>query len=171
MATATNLLSLEEFRERYAGENAYEYWFGEAVRKGMATFLHGLLQAILIDLLTRAGYISVPELELRIDPEWQPKADVAATMTVELPYPTKPIDIVAEVLSPGDPMSRVFEKCRQYERIGIPQIFVFDPELHYAWEWSRETENLERISAMQLRNGSTIQVADIWSELSRRLNR
>ncbi len=171
MATATHLLSLEEFRERYAGENDYEYWFGEAVQKGTATFLHSLLQGILGELLTRAGYRAGPGLELRIDPEWQPKADVAATMAVELPYPTKPIDVVAEVLSPGDPMSRVFEKCRQYARIGIPKIFVFDPELRYAWEWSRETENLERIAVMQLPNGNTIQVADIWNEFSRSLKR
>lgn len=169
MATATNLLTLEEFRQRYAEEKPYyEYWFGEAIQKSVPTWLHVLLQAILTELFTQAGYRSGPELELRVDSDWQPKADVAAALVVEQPYPTKPIDIVAEILSPDDRMSRVFEKCRQYARIGITRIFVLDPESKSAWEWSRATDNLERISAMNLPNGQSIAVADVWSELDRR---
>jgi Uma2 family endonuclease len=101
MGSATHLLTLEEFRCRYAEEKPYyEYWFGEAVQKSVPTWLHTLLARILADALDRAGYASGPELELRIDPNWQPKPDVAAALTVEIPYPTKPIDVVAEVLSP-----------------------------------------------------------------------
>jgi Uma2 family endonuclease len=169
MATATNLLSLEEFRQRYAEEKPYyEYWFGEAIQKSVPTWLHSLLQAILTEVLTRAGYRSAPELELRIDSDWQPKPDVAAALVVEHPYPTKPIDVVAEILSPDDRMSRVFEKCRQYARIGITKIFVLDPESKSAWEWDRGTDNLERILAMNLPNGQSIAIADVWSELDRR---
>jgi hypothetical protein len=92
MATiASNLLTLEEFRNRYADAKPYyEYWFGEAIQKSVPTWLHCLLQAILTEFLTRAGYRAGPELELRIDSDWQPKADVAAALTVEHPYPTKP---------------------------------------------------------------------------------
>jgi Uma2 family endonuclease len=169
MATATNLLSLEEFRQRYAEEKPYyEYWFVEAIQKSVPTWLHCLLQAILAEFFTQAGYRSGPELELRIDSDWQPKADVAAALVVERPYPTKPIDVVAEILSPDDRMSRVFEKCRQYARIGITKIFVLDPDSKSAWEWDRTTGNLERISAMNLPNGQVIAIADVWSELDRR---
>jgi Uma2 family endonuclease len=171
MATvANNLLTLEEFRNRYADEKPYyEYWFGEAIQKSGPFWLHCLLQAILTEILTRAGYRAGPELELRIDSDWQPKADVAAALTIEHPYPTKPIDVVAEVLSPDDRMSRVFEKCRQYARIGIVKIFVLDPESKSAWEWDRETDNLERILSINLPNGENIAVAEIWSELDRRI--
>ncbi len=169
MATATHLLTLHEFRERYADKKPYyEYWFGEAIQKSVPTWLHGLLQAILTELFTRAGYRTAPELELRIDPDWQPKADVAAALIVEHPYPTRPIDIVVEVLSPDDRMSRTFEKCRQYARIGILKIFVLDPESKSAWEWSRATDNLERVSIMELPNGQMIGMTDVWSELDRR---
>ncbi len=169
MATAADLLSLEEFRERYADEKPYyEFWFGEAVQKSVPTWLHSLLQAILTEILNRSGYRSGPEIELRIDPEWQPKADVVAALVVEHPYPTKPVDVVVEILSPEDRMSRVFEKCRQYARIGISKTFVLDPEFQYAWEWSRMTENLERISVMALPNGRNIVLADVWGELDRR---
>jgi Uma2 family endonuclease len=142
MAVA-NFLTVHEFNARYAHEHGYEYWFGEAVRKGMPTWLHSVLQVILAEFLHRLGYVTGSELELRIDPEWQPRPDVAASLEMEEPYPTKPVDIVAEILS-DDPMTRVFEKCRNYTRIGIPQIFVFDPVSRTAWEWSRNSDNLER---------------------------
>lgn len=169
MATAIDLLSLEEFRARYADEKPYyEYWFGEAVQKTVPTWLHSLLQAILAEILNHSGYRAGSEVELRIDPDWQPKADIAAALIIEHPYPTKPLDVVAEILSPEDRMSRVFEKCRQYARIGILKTFVLDLQLHYSWEWSRETENLERVSTLQLPNGRAIDVAEIWRELERR---
>jgi len=169
VATARlHLLSLEEFRHRYAEEKPYfEYWFGEAVQKTVPTVLHALLVKLLLFALDRAGYKSAPELELRIDPDWQPKADVAAWTRIDTPYPTKPVDVVVEVLSPDDRMQRVISKCRNYERIGIPAIFVMDPEFQDAWEWSGTTQNLERISSMMLPNGKRIAVEDLWSELER----
>jgi Uma2 family endonuclease len=172
MATAPlDLLTLEEFRRRYAEEKPYyEYWFGEAVQKSAPTLLHAFLVKILLIALDQAGYKSGPEVELRVDPNWQPKADVAACTRAQLPYPTKPVEIVAEVLSPDDRMQRVIAKCRHYERIGIAAIFVFDPEYRDAWEWSRETKNLERISELNLPNGKQISVASLWSELDRQIS-
>lgn len=168
MATATTLLTLEEFNARYANEHGYEYWFGEVVQKAMPTWLHSVLQGLLFELLHRLGYVSGTELELRIDPNWQPRPDVAAALKVEGRYPTKPVDIVVEILS-DDPMTRVFEKCRHYARIGIPQIFVFDPESKTAWEWSRQTGNLERVQTLHLKNGASLDVAEVWAELDARL--
>ena len=171
MATAPQLLSLEEFRQRYAEEKPYyEYWFGEAVQKSVPTLLHAFLVKILLFALDQAGYKSGPEVELRVDPNWQPKADVAACTKAQLPYPTKPFEIVAEVLSPDDRMQRVMAKCRHYERIGIQKIFVFDPEYRDAWEWSRETKNLERISELSLPNGQRIAVESLWQELDRQIS-
>ena len=165
MATAAGFLTLDEYHERYAGENAYEYWFGEAIKKSVPTWLHAILQVILAEVFYKAGYISGSELDLRIDPNWDPRPDVVAALQPEHPYPTKPVNIVAEVLSPDDRMSRIYEKCRQYARIGIPQILVFDPEARVAWEWSRATENLERIHQLHLDNGAVLLVKDIWDEL------
>ena len=169
MATTTHRLTLEEFRSQYADEKPYyEYWFGEAIQKSVATWLHAVLQVLLCDLLREAGYKSGSEVELRVVEDWQPKADVIGAISVDQSYPTKPVDVVAEVLSPDDKMSRVFEKCRQYERIGIPQILIFDPESKTAWEWSHQMKNLERISELVLPNGSRINVETIWNEMDRR---
>jgi hypothetical protein len=45
-----------------------------------------------------------------------------------------------------------------------------DPQLHYAWEWSVQIENLERVSTMLLPNGQQIVIADLWNDLDRRCN-
>jgi Uma2 family endonuclease len=165
MATAPQLLSLEEFRARYAQEKPYfEYWFGEAIQKPMPTWLHAVLQRILGDLLVNAGYKSGSELELRIDVNWQPVPDVAGSLKkIQQPYPTEPIDVVIEVLSPDDRISYILNKCRNYARIGISQIFVFDPESRQAWQWMNGS--LEAISAMHLGNGSVIELTTVWDQL------
>ena len=112
----------------------------------------------------------MPEVELRIDPHWQPIPDVLASLSpLERPYPTKPVEVVIEVLSPTDAMSLVHEKCRNYERIGFKQIFVLDPEFRKGWEWSRETQNLERINSLLLTNGKSIELAEVWQELDKEL--
>jgi len=168
MAASIAPLTVEQFNAKYANEHGYEYWHGEVVRKGMPTWLHGLMQAILLEFFHRLGYISASEVELRIDPNWQPRPDVTAALEIQRQYPTKPVDIVAEILS-DDPMTRVFEKCRNYARIGIPQILVFDPESRIAWEWSRETGNLERFEKLQLANGSHLNASSVWAELDARM--
>lgn len=170
MAGAT-LISLEQYHERYSTEQGYEYWFGEVVRKPVPTWLHSILQALLAELFTRAGYIAGSELDLRIDRDWEPRPDVAATLKpITEPYPTKPIEVVAEVLPPDDTIAKIREKCSLYSHIGIAQIFVFDPERKQAWEWNRQESDLEQISdQLRLQNGSSITLQEVWSELERRL--
>lgn len=171
MAGAT-LISLEQYHDLYSTEHGYEYWFGEVVRKPVPTWLHSILQALLAELFTKAGYIAGSELDLRINRDWEPRPDVAATLTpITEPYPTKPIEVVAEVLSPDDKIQKIREKCSLYSRIGIAQIFVFDPETSQAWEWNHERSELEQIhDQLRLQNGARILLQEVWSELERRLN-
>lgn len=165
MATAPHRLTLDEFHIQYAGRKPYyEYWFGEAIQKPVGTWLHALLQRIVAELLARAGYKAGTELELRIDPEWEPVPDVAGSLkSITTRYPTEPVDIVVEILSPDDRMSLVMSKCRRYGRIGIAQVFVLDSEEKAAWCW--KNGNLETISEMQLANGSVIPLSEVWRRL------
>jgi Uma2 family endonuclease len=170
MAAGPQLITLQEFLDEYGAEDGYEYWFGEVVRKGMVTWKHALLARVLANILEQHGYKTGGEIDLVIDPNWRPRPDVLAAHRIEHPYPTSPqsAEIVIEVLSPDDRMNRVFRKCRHYVRVGIPQIFVFDPESKDAWEWSRTTNNLERIETMQL-GAITIAIDTVWKEFDARL--
>jgi hypothetical protein len=40
----------------YAHENGWEYWFGEAVRKPVPTWLHAILQGLLAELLYKGRF-------------------------------------------------------------------------------------------------------------------
>ena len=173
MAVATTSpLTLEEFERIYAGsERAYEFWHGEAVEKGMPTWLHSLLQAILAEFLIRAGYKAGTDLDLRLDPQFAPRPDIAAgRRTILTRYPTQPgeIEIVVEILSPDDAMSRLLAKCQEYVRIGIEQVYVADPESETTWMWNRERRQLDRVETWNLTNGQVLSLVDAWRELRER---
>src|SRR5947209_354543 len=77
MAAFAGKLTFAEFQSQYEhGDRSYEYWHGEAVPKGMPTWIHGLLQVIISQLLIEAGYLAGAEVELRIVPDAHPKSDV-----------------------------------------------------------------------------------------------
>jgi Uma2 family endonuclease len=168
MASSTTDLSVEQYHQQYGDQPGYEYWFGEVICKAVPTWLHALLQGLLVEFLVKAGYAAGSELELRIDPHWEPRPDVVGSLSIEEPYPTKPVDIVAEVLSPDDRMDALFERCAQYARIGIGQIFVFNPRTYTAWAWDKTKRNLERVDSLKLGNGEAIELSALWNEMDRR---
>ncbi len=170
MAVEAELLTSEEFTIRYSGlKPYYEYWNGVPVRKAMPTWLHGLIQRIIADLLEEAGYVSGSEVELRIDKDWRPIPDVIAATIIEQPYPTKPVEIVVEILSPDDRMEQVIEKCRRYGELGIEQILILDPEHRGGAEWDKESGRLTSALAFHLANGERIELSEVWTRLDLKL--
>jgi Uma2 family endonuclease len=166
MATTAVKLTVAEFEERYGHEKPYyEFWHGEAIQKTMPTWLHGLLQRILMDLLLEAGYESASEVKLKIDPDFHPIPDVVATRElIELPYPTRALDIVIEILSDEDTMSRVLTKCRTYQRWGFGEVYVVDPGARVVLRWV--DHRLEEVDAL-----ASVPVEQIWGRLDRSLSK
>src|SRR5450755_642431 len=72
MERTASSLSLEEYDLIYGHESGWEYWFGEARRKPVPTYLHGLLSFLLAELLRRAGYFVSGESDLKVVSDWQP---------------------------------------------------------------------------------------------------
>ncbi len=137
MATVAQKLSVAEFEQRYRQVKPYyEFWHGEAIQKSMPTWLHGLMVRLLMDLLKEAGLKAGTEVKLKIDPDFHPIPDVIATRgQIELPYPTRALEVVVEVLSDDDSMSRVLAKCRAYQRWGFEEIYVVDPSSRVVFRW------------------------------------
>jgi len=166
MATVAGKLTLFEFQSRYArSEQSYEYWHGDAIPKAMPTWIHGLLQRIMLELLTEAGYIAASEVELRIAADAHPKPDVIGTSgEIEGPYPTRALDVVAEILSEDDPMPYVLEKCQAYSAWGFAYIYVVNSESRQLFRWTG--------SALELSSEFTsIPAARIWQRLDQALQR
>jgi Uma2 family endonuclease len=171
MATAPQtVLTLEEFDQRYGSEPGWEYWFGEAVRKPVPTWYHGVLQVVLANLLFEAGYFAGGEIDLKVDPRWQPRPDVLAASAIDGRYPTKPVDLVIEILS-DDQFRYLHDKCRHYKRIGIQRIYVADPDERRLWQWNPERDSLDPSETIILPNGTALAGSLIWTEFEKRISR
>jgi Uma2 family endonuclease len=138
MAATAEKVTYAEFRSNYErGDRSFEYWKGEAIPKGMPTWIHGLLQAIVVQLLGEAGYVAASEVELRIVEDAHPKPDVIATSgAIEQPYPTEAVDVVVEILSEDDTMPYVLEKCEAYDAWGFKFIYIINPERRQLFRWT-----------------------------------
>lgn len=157
-------LTVSEFETRYRHEKPYyEFWRGEAIQKEMPTWIHGLLQRIVMELLTRAGFRAASEVKLKIDPELQLIPDVIATRgRIEPPYPLTATEIIIEILSDDDSMSRMLNKCRIYQDWGFEQIYVVDPAARMVFRWvARRLEVAEEFAG--------VPASEIWVVLDRQL--
>lgn len=88
----------------------------------------------------------------------------SCTTSREGPYATT-LDIAVEILS-DDEGRYILEKCRNYEKAGVRQIFVLDPETHAIYEWNN---GLLQLTDLQLANGKRISGATIWDEFESRM--
>lgn len=170
-AVADKLLTLEEFREKYACEKPYfEYWDGVAIQKSVPKKLHAALQFLIATMLVDLGFKVYPELEVRMSPTWQPIPDVVAHHeSVQGDYVTEPVDVIVEILSPDDRMSIVLQKCERYSNLGMRAILVFDPVYEKAWIWDRATAGLSSVPGYTFDNRAHLDISEVWSRLKQSL--
>jgi Uma2 family endonuclease len=133
MSTAA-LVSVEEYLRRT--EKPYcEYIDGVLNPKAMPTIPHGLVQYLLVMLLRRQGVQAFPEATVRLSDTKILIPDVIAARTVQVPYPTEPVLLCAEILSPEDRVGAMLAKCELYHAWGVPFCWVIDPEKQTAWQY------------------------------------
>jgi len=165
MATGT-AVSVEEYL-RTSYEPNCEYVDGVLVPKAMGTRKHGKVQSRLISLIEAAfpHYEAIPELTVRVtDSRFLiPDVGVDRRDNPQDPYPTAPIHLCIEILSPGDRLASVLEKCETYHAWGTPHAWVVDPQSRRAWQYSKGSDPCE---VEDLQAGDIHQrVADIFSTL------
>ncbi len=130
-------------------EKAYcEYRDGKVSQKARATKFHATIQRDLLMLLDNQGVQPLPELTVRISPTRYLVPDVCVADDFPGPYPTEPVLLCCEILSPEDRLGAMLAKCEEYHAWGVPFCWIIDPvkrtalEYHSAWEPVRETETL-----------------------------
>jgi hypothetical protein len=106
---------------------------------------------LISELIRQAGYVTGPEIDLRARPDWRPRPDISCVQKREGKYPTI-LDIAVEILS-DDEGRYILEKCRNYEKVEIAQIFVLDPETRVIYGWNK---GLVELTELHLANGVTI---------------
>lgn len=160
-------LSIEEYERNFGPEAGWEYRDGEAKRKPVPTYLHGMLAILLGELLQLAGYFASVEADARLAGTWSPRPDVSGTLSaVEGKYPTR-LDVAFEIISDGED---ILEKCRAYQATGaVDQVFVFDIENQSIQSWNGS--RLLSVPNILLGNGVTITSGRVWRELDSRRKR
>ena len=138
VAANTTLVPLEEYLGKSYDPNC-EYIDGALRPKPMPTFEHGETQkrvSFLIDAL-QLGFVATPEQTVRLrETKWLiPDVAVQRRSELQRPYPTKPIHLCVEILSPEDRFSEVIAKCEEYQAWGVKYCWIIDPEAQRAWEF------------------------------------
>ena len=140
------LIPAEDYIARFidAGEKpTCEYVDGVLLPKPMGTKKHSQVQANITTLIRnrygetlnplpelttrlREGQFYVPDLAIE---------DLAKPIEGRYPGPTDPVLLCVEIVSPPDRVGKLFGKCEEYHRWGVPYCWVIDPEREIAWEY------------------------------------
>jgi Uma2 family endonuclease len=117
-----------------------EYIDGVVRAKSMPTLNHARIQFRSCELLTARGYEALPEITVRLTPSKYLVPDVVADRKLEGPYPTRPVPLVTEILSPDERLDKTLAKCTDYHAWGTPYCWVIDPEEEIAWDFPKGGE-------------------------------
>ena len=112
-----------------------EYVDGSLVERCVPTYLHSLLQALLIahfrQFEAECHFKALPELRTQIIERGRyriPNILLCATPTrIQHIMNETPLAIL-EILSPGDTVAETLQRFGDYARIGVPYIVQMDPE-------------------------------------------
>ena len=167
VAANTTLVPLEEYSGKSYDPNC-EYIDGVLRPKPMPTYRHGKMQLRSSTLINglNAGYEAVPEQTLRLsETRWLiPDVAVQRLTEIQQPYPTKPIHLCVEILSPEDRFSEVIAKCEQYQAWGVKYCWIIDPEAQRAWEFEGGNRLHEIPAGSQITAGPIVlSLADLFS--------
>jgi len=132
---ARTLISVEEYlRTSYRPD--CDYVDGEVVERNFGEWDHARLQGRILVYLARFeknGFIAVPEQRVQVKPSRFRIPDICVVLgdPGEKILTTPPF-ICIEVLSSEDRMSRVLVRAKDYLDMGVPYVWILDPETKQA---------------------------------------
>jgi Uma2 family endonuclease len=137
--SATILMPVEEYL-RLTEKPYCEYREGAVSPKAMPTKFHAIIQYALLLLLRALGVQALPELTVRISPTRYLVPDVSVAGDFPGPYPTDPVLLCCEIVSPEDRLDAMLARCEEYHAWGVPFCWVIDPDKRTAWEYHSGAE-------------------------------
>src|SRR5450432_3951229 len=99
--SATTLLPVEEYL-RLTEKPYREYRDGVVSRKALPTKLHSIIQRVLLRILEKQRVQAFPELSVRVTSTGYLVPDVVVAGDFPGQYPTEPVEVCCEILSPED---------------------------------------------------------------------
>ncbi|MSV29659.1 MAG: Uma2 family endonuclease [Bryobacterales bacterium] len=126
-----------------------EYRDGVLYPKPAATTIHGLLEFMLLVMLRRLGLQAVSEVTVKLSATKFLVPEVIAAQVLQRPYPTEPVLLCCEILSPEDRLGTTLAKCEEYHAWGVPFCWVIDPIKRTAWEYHSGAEPVRVAGALR----------------------
>lgn len=150
-----------------------EYVDGRLVERDVGERLHSRLQAMLVIILSsrekERGFEAF--IAQRIAIQERRRYRIPDVCVKAVPYDPVAIlerlDVVIEILSPGDTLKAASEKCAEYFHAGIPSIWVVDPYRKALYQFDQG--GLRLLSEPVLANDLTgpVDFSDLFAELDR----
>jgi Uma2 family endonuclease len=145
---------------------------GREVEKPLPKKLHARVQAFLLRILGMKlvrPYEALPELNVlcgqdRLVPDITVTKRSACYEDGDLAEP--PL-LAVEIMSPGQTLSNLVNKCERLHKAGTPQCWIVWPERRQAWIYTPASFEaaLENLSASLGESSIEISLAEMWSEL------
>lgn len=154
MSSTATLISVDEYLSS-SYEPEMELVGGVLVRRNVGTLLHGMLQGIVVVFFApyrKSHRIrACTETRLRVDITGVYRApDV---LVLEIPYQKGKVvtdvpAVVVEIKSPKDTFDEIVDRCFEYEKLGVGNILVMDPDNKRAWLFQHG--NLELLNGLSI---------------------
>ncbi len=135
---AATLVSVDEYL-RTSYKPACEYRDGVLTQKSWPARKHSLVQSQVLKLVDSfAGFVACPELTMRLRAGRYLVPDVAVLSRdrIQDPYPTEPVHLCVDILSPDERLSQVIAKAEECHNWGVPMVWILNPEEQTALEFS-----------------------------------
>ena len=132
------LISVEEYLST-SYDPDMEYVDGILVERNVGDWLHSTVQFNLLFALGIRYPHVYPRPELRSQTRVTRYRLPDVCVLLALPKTDYLLDaafLAIEILSEGDRMTRVMEKLEEYDRKGVPNIWLIDPRLRKMWLYS-----------------------------------
>ncbi len=127
-----------------------DYVDGEVLERNLGEREHSYIQAALVSFFfmrrKELGIEVYPEQRVQVKPGRYRIPDICVVLggTKEKIFTTPPF-LCVEILSPEDRMSRVWERIHDYFEMGVPNVWVIDPETRLA-HIASPTGDLHRVT-------------------------
>jgi Uma2 family endonuclease len=122
------LITVDEYLRMSFDDGDHEYVDGEIEERNLGELSHAELQKLLVNLLEKAGLFAIQEVRLKVSDTRYRVPDVQAfRVRPNEEVFTQAPDMIAEVLSPEDRVSRMVRKCADYHYMGVENIYLLDP--------------------------------------------
>jgi Uma2 family endonuclease len=169
MAAGSTIPPVDEYVSTTYRPNC-DYIDGVLRQKPTPTRKHGRIQSWLV-VLTERGFPefeAATEVTVRIRENLYliPGLVVQRRDRIQDPYPTEPVHLCVEVLSPDDRISEVFAKCEEYHAWGVATTWIVDPETLRGWVYRKGERPHEVAESGSLTaEGIVISAAELFSVL------